>query len=156
MTATELTTVRDRADIADLCARYAVALDSADWALLRTCFADDAEVVYGDGPPLRGPHAVEEVCRGALDPLDASQHLVGTVLVDVDGDDATSTCYLHAQHVRHGTPGGDTFVVAGTYRDRLRRRPDGWRIVHRTLEVTWTAGNPDVLSAPTATTPAAG
>jgi hypothetical protein len=74
-----------------------------------------------------------------------SQHLVGTLLVDVRGDEAHSTCYVHAQHVRLGSPGGDQFIYAGRYLDRLIRTADGWRIVERRLEPMWEAGNDRVL-----------
>ncbi len=135
----------DRADIADLSVRYTRALDRRDWQLLRTCFTDDATIDYEGMDPIDGPDALVDVCRGVLDQLDASQHLLGNLVVDVHGDDAESECYLHAQHVRRGTPGGDTYIVAGTYADRLRREPDGWKITHRRLTVTWTDGNSAVL-----------
>jgi 3-phenylpropionate/cinnamic acid dioxygenase small subunit len=135
----------DRAAIADLTVRYARALDGRDWGLLRSCFSTDAVVEYEGQPPIHGLDALVDVCRGALVPLDASQHLLGNHAVEVDGDEATSECYLHAQHVKHGTPGGDTYVVAGTYVDRLRREQDGWKITHRRLSVTWTDGNSAVL-----------
>jgi hypothetical protein len=62
-----------------------------------------------------------------------------------DGHEATSQCYLQAQHVRAGTPGGDTFVVVGRYSDELVRTEDGWRIAVRWLETWWTSGNQAVL-----------
>ena len=85
-------------------------------------------------------------CRAALEPLDASQHLLGNHVVTVDGDEARSQCYLQAQHVRSGTPGGDNYIIAGTYTDELRRGTDGWKIARRRLTVTWTSGNPTVLA----------
>ena len=36
-------------------------------------------------------------------------------------------------------------MIAGTYRDRLRRTSDGWRIVERVQEYSWRSGNPDVI-----------
>ena len=142
------TSAQDRADIIDVCVRYARALDRRDWALLRTCFVDDVSVDYEGMPPIAGYAALEEVCRGALGPLDASQHLLGNFTVEVDGDAATCECYLHAQHVKSGTPGGDKYIVAGTYIDSLRRDADGeWRIAHRKLAVVWTDGNPGVLGS---------
>ena len=68
--------------------------------------------------------------------------------MSVDGDTATSTCYLHAQHVLPGTAGGDQFVFAGRYLDNLVRTADGWRIAERTLEAMWTSGNPAVIARP--------
>jgi 3-phenylpropionate/cinnamic acid dioxygenase small subunit len=139
--------LRDRAEIIDVCVRYARALDQRDWDLLQTCFEPDATFDYDGMEPFRGTEALVAVCRGALDPLDASQHLLGNHVVDVDGDEARSGCYLQAQHVRSGTPGGHTYIVAGTYTDHLRRGPDGWRITHRRLAVSWTDGNSAVLGS---------
>jgi hypothetical protein len=125
--------------------RYATALDARDWSLLRTCFEPDVVGEYEGIGTLDGYDAIEEVCRNALVPLTASQHLLGNHAVEVTDDEAAASCQLHAQHVRAGTPGGDLYVVAGTYLDRLRRSPDGWRITHRRLSVTWTDGNPAVM-----------
>ena len=146
----QLSVLLDKQEIRDLVHRYGYALDGRDYDLLRTCFLPDAVGHYG-GDPLRGYEAIEELCRTTLDPLTASQHLIGNVLVSVDGDEATSTCYLHAQHVLLGTEGGDLFVFAGRYLDRLTRTPDGWRIAERTLEAMWTSGNIAVLGRPAAT-----
>jgi ketosteroid isomerase-like protein len=139
--------LQDRADIVDVCVRYARALDRRDWALLRTCFVPDVAVEYEGMDPIKGYDALERVCRAALEPLDVSQHLLGNFTVELDGDVAECECYLHAQHVRAGTAGGEQYVVAGTYRDTLRRDADGWLITHRTLDVVWTAGNSAVLGA---------
>ena len=56
--------------------------------------------------------------------LDASQHLIGSITVDVDGDTARvavptsrpSTC-------APARPGGDLYTIAGTYADRWVRTP---------------------------------
>ncbi len=137
--------MEDRQAIVDVCTNYALALDSRDWPLLRTCFTDDAVADYG-GPANEGYEAIEQTCRAALEPLVASQHLLGNHLVAVDGDQAGSTCYFQAQHVMEGLPGGTHYIVAGRYDDELVRTPSGWRITHRTLTVLWTSGNPEVLS----------
>ena len=139
--------LRDRQEIADLLIRYAMALDRHDWALLRTCFVPDAVADYGtlEGRN-EGIEAIIAVCHRALAGLDASQHLIANVVVDVDGDAASATCYLHAQHYLVSASGANTFVVAGTYRDRIARTPEGWRITHRVLETTWTDGNAAVFA----------
>lgn len=137
--------VLDRLAIEEVCVRYARALDRRDWPLLRTCFVPDVVVEYGDAPAINSYEGVERVCRGALDPLDASQHLVSNFTIAIAGDEATSECYLQAQHVRRGVPGGELYVVAGTYTDRLRRRAGQWHIEHRRLDVVWTDGNAAVL-----------
>jgi len=138
----------DRQAIDDVLHRYAIALDAHDWDLLRSCFTPDAVADYLDlGGIKDGREAIVDLCRTALEGLDASQHLIGTPLAEVHGDEATARCYLQAQHVFKGAPGGDAFLVGGTYVDRLVRTRDGWRIAHRTLHATWTDGNPEVLAA---------
>ena len=88
--------------------------------------------------------------RTALTPLDASQHLIGTILVDVDpgGERATASSYFQAQHVRHGTEGGELLAIAGTYRDELARIAGRWQITHRTQSYSWRHGNPAVTRPP--------
>jgi hypothetical protein len=102
----------------------------------------------GVRPPgrIEGVDGIVERARGALEPLDASQHLLGNTVVDVDGDDATSICYFQAQHVRAGTPGGDTYFIAGSYADRLVRTPQGWRIAERVQAYLWRDGNRAVVA----------
>jgi len=138
----------DREAIVGLCVQYAAALDQRDWAMLRQCFLPDVVAEYAGIGTLRGYDAVEQVCRQALEPLGVSQHLLGNFAVELDGDDARCRCYFQAQHVREGTPGGDKYLVAGAYTDRVVRQPEGWRIAHRALDVMWTDGNSAVLQVP--------
>jgi hypothetical protein len=140
--------VADRQDIDDVLYRYAWALDQRDWELLRTCFTADAVADFLElGGVNEGIDTIVGLVSGVLSGLDASQHLIGCPRVSIAGDTATATCYLQAQHVYKGAPGGDHFLVGGTYADRLIRTPDGWRIQHRTLHATWMDGNPDVFTA---------
>lgn len=148
----ELDDIRARADVHDLLVRLAHAQDAHDWDTLTDCFAPDATYDHPGGR-LEGAAAIVERSASALSRLDASQHLVGSFLieVDADGDTATSTSYFQAQHVKRGTPGGDLLVIAGTYRDRLRRVDGRWQVVHRTQEYSWRDGNPEVTKRPPAT-----
>ena len=135
----------DRQAVVDLAVRYATALDTKDWTLLATCFVPDAVAIYSTRGRVEGYPGIEEVCRGALGPLTASQHLLGNHVVELDGDEGRASCYFQAQHVLSGTEGGDTYIVAGTYRDRVVRTPEGWKIAERQLTVLWTQGNERVL-----------
>jgi acetyl esterase/lipase/ketosteroid isomerase-like protein len=136
----------DRQAIVDVCVTYALALDRRDWTRLRTCFTDDAIANYAERSSSDGYEAIEMTCRAALEPLTASQHLLGNHLVVVNGDEADSSCYFQAQHVREGLAGGPLYTVAGRYDDRFVRTTSGWRIANRTLTVMWTSGNDAVLS----------
>ncbi len=75
--------------------------------------------------PIEGYDALVDVCRGALEPLDASQHLLGNLTVELDGDGAECECYLHAQHVRRRHGGRRQYVVAGTYATPCGETPTG-------------------------------
>ena len=68
-----------------------------------------------------------------------------TTSCELDGDEGRASCYFQAQHVLDGTEGGTTYIVAGTYRDRVVRTPEGWKIAERQLTVLWTQGNERVL-----------
>jgi 3-phenylpropionate/cinnamic acid dioxygenase small subunit len=135
----------DRQEIADLCARYATALDTKDWALLESCFASAPAFVHPGGR-LDGFPAILQRTATALTPLTVTQHLLGNIVTEVDGDTARSFCYFQAQHVRAGTPGGETYIIAGSYADRLVRTADGWKIAERVQTYLWRVGNRAVVA----------
>jgi uncharacterized protein (TIGR02246 family) len=145
MTADALQRLVDRQEIADLCVRYTSALDTRDWQRLASCFTADPVFVHPGGR-LEGFPAILARTSAALDPLDATQHLLGNVVVAVEGDTATATSYFQAQHVRAGTPGGDTYLIAGSYADTLVRTAEGWRIAERVQEYMWRDGNRAVVA----------
>lgn len=162
----DLRALADRAEIIDVACRYTWALDTKRFDDLDDVFLPDATGQLGSPAILDGRPAIKERIRTALSPLDVSQHLVGShevVLDPGDPDRATHRCQLHAQHVRSAAAdelaaavgAGESvpveaqaapmqFIVAGIYDDRFVRTPEGWRIEHRTLTVTWTSGNPGV------------
>jgi hypothetical protein len=137
----------DEAAIRDLAARYCWAIDTLDREAFDRVFLPDATAVLGSGRQ----DGIDEIWARVhlvLSPLTCSQHLVGSHVVDLDPDDpdrATHRCHFHAQHVWKGLDGGDQFVVAGIYADRVERTAHGWRIRHRDLRVLWTAGNAAVV-----------
>lgn len=135
----------DREQVIEVAVRYCTAMDTRDWPLLRRCFVEDAVVSYQGFGELRGLASLTEFLDGILSPLDATQHMVTNFTVAVDGDEATASCYLHAQHVREAAAGGPLYVVAGTYRDSLARTDGEWLIRRRDFTVTWVDGNSAVL-----------
>jgi membrane-bound lytic murein transglycosylase B len=136
----------DRQDVLDAVVSYALALDSHDWDRLRQILLPEAVAEYGMALGAReGRDAIVATCTAALTPLSGSQHLMGNHLVTLDGDRAEAVCYFQATHVKAGCPGGDNYIIAGRYDDRLVRTPAGWRIAHKTLTVVWTDGNAAVV-----------
>lgn len=114
-------------------------------AIYHRIFTPDARItVTVDGETQHGatgPDGWVDVVRNALSRFRATQHLIGSQVVDIeslpDGDDpergrATMASHLQAWHDgRDGTL--DIFI--GTYRDRVRHVPGkGWQIEHMDLE----------------------
>jgi len=133
----------DLAEIRDVVHRYAWALDTADWALLDTCFTEDAYVDYSSNPGGKaGPY--REV-RGWLEHQLAAfvmmQHLMVNTLVDLDGDRARARTMVvnpMGARTREGPP--HVFYVGGKYEDDFVRTPDGWRIARRVETLLWFEG----------------
>ncbi len=148
MVAVDPNLAADVTEIIQVANRYCFAIDAHDWDTLRRgVFTTDAVCDFGSHLGTReGVDGIIEVIAGALTPLDGSQHLVGSHLVEVDGDTATCRCYLHGQHVRHDVEGDPHFIVALTYDDELVRTDDGWRIARRRLIPNWRSGNPEVVT----------
>ena len=57
---------------------------------------------------------------------------LGNLLVDVDGNAATSRCYVSDMHLSQAGKDELTFATLGDYHDRWERRDGAWRLVHRT------------------------
>lgn len=134
----------DRAAIEDVVVRCAIAQDSHDWDGVADCFEATAVYIHPAGR-IDGVQEIVGRSRAALGALDASQHLIGSIQITIDGDSATAMSYFHAQHVRAAAVGGDLFVISGTYSDRLTRRDGTWRIAERRQTYTSRSGNPAVI-----------
>ena len=144
MSDTALQDLLDTRAIVDLTIAYAWILDHGPRSDLDQVFTSDAVAILG-GQRYDGLQAIVAKVESALGHLSISQHIVSNQQVVIDGDTATCRCYLHAQHTKRGTEGGDNYVIAGRYLDQVARTPQGWRITHRTLEFDWTEGNPKVV-----------
>ena len=139
----------DRQAIADLVIRYTTAIDERDWALLRTCFTNDAIADYGDLGRYEGVDAIVPGCREPLSRLDASQHLLGNIVIEITGENtAVVTSKVQAQHFLVNAAGDPTATIGGTYVDDLSRQEDGWRIAKLSFRASWRTGNAAIL-APT-------
>jgi 3-phenylpropionate/cinnamic acid dioxygenase small subunit len=125
----------DRLAIQDVMARYARHVDERDLDAFRALF-DEAVEIAGFGPePLVGPDAWLQVVTSTLDRFGRTQHMLGPVLAEIDGDRARARTDLQAIHC-HLPPRTGLFTLWGTYHTELARTQDGWRIVRHTLAIT--------------------
>lgn len=122
----------DREAIAELLARYGRALDQRDWDALRGCFTDDAQAEYS-GIVLR--HGVDAIVSHVrqLENLAGSSHLVGNVVIDLDGDEAV----VQSQALVHLVLDAGVRVRSVWYGDRIVRRDGEWRIRDRRHRAAW-------------------
>jgi len=140
-----LQTMIDDRDIRHGLARFARVLDTKQWEALGEVFAADLSYNYGAGGEQQG---IDELCaqmRRYLDICGATQHLLGSIQIHIDGDTALSRAYVQARHQGIGPRANAFFDSNGEYVDRWEKRPEGWRIVRR--EAIWFThtGDPGVL-----------
>jgi ketosteroid isomerase-like protein len=131
--------VSDETAIVGLQSRYAQAVDDGDVEAIVACFAEDAVAVYNNGGvTLTGAAEIRPFFEAArvelIGPDNPCTHLLGGVVVDLEGDAARSDASMVAFLSR---PPGARTMKGLRYRDRLERRPEGWRIVHREHTSHW-------------------
>lgn len=114
------------------------AMDERDWATVADIVADDATSDLGTGR-LEGATAVIDLIASYLDNCGVTQHLLGNILVDVDGDHAVSRAYVRDLHLSRHNP-ELTFHTLGDYHDRWERRDGRWRLVERIKDNRGTVG----------------
>ncbi|MDI9950457.1 MULTISPECIES: nuclear transport factor 2 family protein [Rhodococcus] len=133
--------VPDRVEITDRLHVVADLLDTKDWPGLAATLTDDV-VAYGRA----GPVDVVARVRSHLDVCGATQHLLGNIRVDVDGDGARTRSYFRAFHVGLGERADATYECLGEYRDEWRRGPSGWLLAGRVIDVRAEIGDRGVIA----------
>jgi hypothetical protein len=120
----------DYIEIQMLGARYNHALDFHDHESWADTFVSDGSFISPQGR-WDGREALLEFSRGsAAGPL-AARHWTNNWVIDGDGDDATSSCYLNLIDAANN---GAT-IVTGMYRDRLRKVDGTWKFVERNVSI---------------------
>lgn len=121
----------DERDIMRGLARFARILDNKAYDDAGEVFAEQVSFNYGIGGEQEGLGALCGLFRQFLDRCGPTQHLLGSVVVDVEGDSAVSRSYVQARHQRRDDVMGPVLDTNGEYVDRWERLPQGWRIVRR-------------------------
>jgi 3-phenylpropionate/cinnamic acid dioxygenase small subunit len=136
--------VADRAEIHDLIVRYGWSIDTKDWALLDTCFTEDAEVDYSSNPGgKKGPYKqIRSWLEKMISAFPITQHLMSNIDVQLAGDTATCrTMVTNPQGAATREGPLHFFYVGARYDDQLVRTPDGWRIKLRVETTLWFEGS---------------
>jgi uncharacterized protein (TIGR02246 family) len=116
----------DHLAILNLLSRYNHAIDLRNPDLWADCFTEDGEF---DARPVTHCHGRAELHDFAARSLGRTRHWNTNVMVEGDGDRATSHLYLMTV-----TPGADAKPgVTGVYTDQLVKQDGQWKIQKRHL-----------------------
>ena len=140
----DLDELRAERDIAQRLMAFARCMDARDWDTLRTLLVDDAVAEFGRGPEIGADRIVESI-REFLDVCGPTQHLLGNIVVEVDGETARSSAYVSDMHLGAGARSTLTFSTLGEYHDRWVRIDGVWRIVERRKDSRAVLGTFDVF-----------
>lgn len=135
----------DKQACVELVYRLARAIDRCDEPLLRSLFHSDATDDHGvfHGTASDFVSWVMPVLHG----MRRTQHFIGQVLIELDGELARGESYFIAHHQLPQADGPDSFMIAaGRYLDRFERRAGGWRIAHRQAVYDWNSTAPSTDS----------
>lgn len=142
-----LQTLLDERAISQGLSRFARILDGREWRAVGEVFADNVTFNYGDGAEQAGIAQMREQFTRFLDGCGPSQHLLGSLVIVVTGDTATSRAYVQARHQGAADKAHLFLDTNGEYIDRWERRVEGWRIVRRDVVWHMLQGDMSVLGA---------
>ena len=124
----------DELAVRNVVARLAILSDGGDLEEYVDLFTDDARWEMPGGE-LQGREnllagAIERRSEGTVGPGSNTRHAITTQSVVMDGDEAVSDSYWQFWVNTATEP---SVALFGTYRDRLVRTEDGWKLAHRVI-----------------------
>ncbi len=135
---------------------YAMGIDTKDFVLYRSIFADQVEVDFSsyEGSSVTEPSLLsgDQWVRGVqplFTGLAATQHTMTNPLPVIDGDSATCRMYMQAHHVYEPDKEDSWFTLGGYYDDSLVRSdlsPTGWLLTGVKLTVLWRQGDHSIMA----------
>ncbi len=128
----ELQRLIDLEAIRDLARRYGHYVWQKDLAAAVDLFTEDGEMHTGERPPIIGREKLLEVYGQMIEGymLNPFMH---SHIVDIDGDEATGTCYLDLRIIRDG----QSMIGSGYYDDCYLRVDGEWKIKSRRLTMKY-------------------
>jgi hypothetical protein len=126
----------DKQAIHEVLLRYCRGIDRCDEELVRSAYHPDATDDHGiyrggvDG-------FVAWVIPGLRETYAGTSHVLGNVLVELDGDVAHSEAYVTAWHLFTKDGADHNWIFSGRYVDRFERREGAWKIARRVTICDW-------------------
>lgn len=128
-----MTNTDDRIALQDVMLNYAAGIDERDQTRYRACFSEDVEVVDFSDEVIYGASAWLTFVWQALTPFASTQHMLGPMYAELNGDQAQTRSDLQALHVYHDS--NKCMTLWGTYHSRMLRQQNQWKIIHHRLVV---------------------
>lgn len=143
-----MTNSTDKEEIQSTISNVSHFIDQKQWSGLRALYAETVQTDYtslfgGQALAQRGD-ALVETWRKLLAPI-VTQHILGPITVDAQGDSAIAQCHVRGYHYVKGAAGGDEWIVAGHYVFQLSREMAFWKITSMKLETFYQSGNTKLL-----------
>jgi hypothetical protein len=136
----EVQVLLDKQAIHDALMTYARGVDRCDPELMKSVYHPDAHDHHG---PFSGNgwEFVEMFIPSSREDSTFTQHLIGNLLIEVDGDRAFSEAYFVAfvGRLADGVELVDAF--GGRYVDQWERRDGRWGVSHREVVHEWSRGS---------------
>ncbi|KAK7931187.1 hypothetical protein PG985_001899 [Apiospora marii] len=134
--------LEDKDALATLLNRYCKLADTHQWAEYSACFLDDAVVTFDDWEDVVGNDKIRALISSAEDRFQGQQHSLTNLELEVDGDQATATCYLWFAATMDTSKPHEYHGFGGPYELSFQRTEAGWKIATLKLRKIW-AQNPD-------------
>ncbi len=131
--------IEDIIEIEQLLNRYCHAVDRGTVTDIMEVFHRDAVLLprYQSEESFKGKDAVrawyENYDKTARDRTRSLRHTISTPMIQVDGNQATSVCYLDADGI--DSDSGTAFQMLGRYEDKLIKDDGRWWIAERAIFV---------------------
>jgi hypothetical protein len=143
-----VTATEDRAEIMDVTARYARAIDTRDESALSELFQNGSvlelgpELVRPGGRATFRAPADLHLVVAAVRRFARTRHVVSQQTIELRGDRASALTYCDAHHVfERGGQWHDSVLVM-RYNDDYVRSPGGWVFARRLLHADWSYETP--------------
>ncbi|MCH2171412.1 nuclear transport factor 2 family protein [Myxococcota bacterium] len=130
--------LRDRELIRELPQRYALGIDTDDWATVASVFHPDCHV---EGTVQSAPIAEYlEALEPGVKQYHATLHFMGNQYVVVEGDTGHVETYAVAYHIEADDSPLQDLLMGVRYQDDVVRAGQEWKISHRRVVKQWSRG----------------
>ena len=133
---------------------YAEGLDSKNWPLVRSCFADEVLIDYGELSAASGSADVPRPAdnwlgylQGVINGFDITRHAISNHRFTISDGVVSCRAYLTADHVIFPDPSNphigpeNNVTVVGEYTNTYGEFDGVWKIIKSQLVVNYSYGN---------------